>query len=326
MGEGGAVTAGVQIRPFLPGDEVGINNGFNEVFETNRTLEEWHWKFGDDGGLGRMLVALVAGEIVAHFGLLVVPLWWRGRRLLLGQTVDCYAKRRQGVVQSRVFEQLFQAVREHFGAELDGLFGFPGQRHMKLGQLRLGYAPARPVVVWSRAPRPRSVPSVLQPSPWPPADRIDHLWQAARGRLGASFERDAAQLRRRFSSRPGVEYLPVVAARWWGRPEALAVARLQGGAEQTLLVTDLLWDGRRERGLAELDRLLDAEAHAQGATQIEMWLGGDPLAEALLASRGWRSERHPLGLGATAVSFREHFDAADLLGQLYITMADADLV
>jgi hypothetical protein len=273
-----------------------------------------------------MLVAEVEGEIVAHFGLLLVPLRWRGRRLTLGQTVDCYAKRRQGVVQSRIFEQLFRAVSVHFGDELDGLFGFPGERHMKLGQLRLGYAPARPVVVWRRAPR-SGLQSAPQAHAWPSSDRIDRLWRTARGRLGASFERDGAQLRRRFSGRPGVEYRALTVARWWGEPESLAVVRTQRGAEQTsLLVADLLWDGRRDRGLVALDQRLDAEARGLGAEQMEMWLGGDPLAEALLASLGWRAESHPLDLGATAVSFRPDLDAAALLRELYVTMGDADLV
>lgn len=320
------MTAGLQLRPFVPGDERGINEGFNDVFGTRRSLEEWRWKFGAGGELGRMLVAELEGEIVAHFGLLAVPLVWRGRRLILGQTVDCYAKRRQGVVQSRVFEQLFRAVDEHFGGELDGLFGFPGQRHMKLGQLRLGYAPARPVVVWRRFVRPEPR-STRRSHTWPTAGAIDQVWRSAAGRLGAAFDRDAAQMRRRFTGRPGVEYLPIVTSRWWGRLEALAVVRPQQEAERTsLLVTDLVWDGRRDRGLAELDRMLDVEANDLGATQIEMWLVGDPLAEALLASLGWHSELHPLGLGATAVSFRSDFDAAALLGELYFTMGDADLV
>jgi len=32
------------IRPYQKGDEIAINNTFNQVFGTDRSIEEWYWK------------------------------------------------------------------------------------------------------------------------------------------------------------------------------------------------------------------------------------------------------------------------------------------
>lgn len=311
----------VLIRPYRPGDEVAINTGFNEVFGLARSLEEWRWKFGGQGEFGRLLVAERDGEILAHFGTLLASLWWRGRELVVAQTVDCYAKRRQGIVQSRLFEQLFWAFREHFGGEVDALFGFPGARHMKLGHLRLGYAPALPVVVWRRSVRPGSL-RAPRPATVNDSD-LDRLWAHSRHRFGAAFRRDAAASKRRFSGRPGVEYQRVTARRWWTRLEALATTRALGSR---LLVADLLWDGTRVEALERLDSQLDPLARAAGCGELETWLSGDSEAAAVLGALGWIAAPHEQQLGATAVSFRDDVDAVALLNALYVTMADADLV
>lgn len=38
----------ITIRPYEKGDECGINRAYNEIFNHNRSIEEWRWKCGSD--------------------------------------------------------------------------------------------------------------------------------------------------------------------------------------------------------------------------------------------------------------------------------------
>lgn len=313
----------VCVRPYRPGDEDSINRGFNEVFGAQRTVEEWRWKFGLAGQRALIQVAERDGEVVGHFAAVRARCRWRDRDLVLGQTVDVYTLRRPELVQARVFERLVHTAYEAWAAAgLDGVFGFPGDRHLRLGLARLDYCAPRPVLWWTRAARPNQGLATGIRSGWPPATAIDELWANASRRLGASFARDAVASRDRFTGRPGVVYHVLAAWRWWGRLEALVVVRADRGR---LEVADLIWDGRRPQALERLDRALDSLASACGAN-LELWFGGDPLGAAELRRLGWVESAHPQGLCATAKSLRADLDARALVEDLFVTMQDADLV
>jgi hypothetical protein len=313
----------VVVRAYRAGDEVSINEGFCEVFGVQRSLEDWRWKFGDQAERARIHVAERGGEIVAHFAALPARCRWSGREWVLGQTVDVFARRRPGLVQGRLFERL---VREAYAAwaagGLDGVFGFPGERHLRLGLARLDYCAPQPVVVWTRPPRQPALGAGALAQPWPATAELDRLWERASRRLAATFARDGATLALRFSGRPGVDYQLLVVRRWWGRLEAIAVVRADRGR---LEVADLVWDGRRSAALLEIDRQLEALVATAGGS-AELWLGGDPAAAAVLRELGWIEAHHPAGLGATAKSFRADLDARALVETLFVTMLDADLV
>ena len=119
-----------------------------------------------------------------------------------------------------------------------------------------------------------------------------------------------------------MEYLHLV-AREGRRPAALAVLRATG---ETVQWCELLWDGASVRALAALDRAAAAFARACGAARIEMWLGGDPAAEAGFTALGWDRGTHPAGLVMVARSFHPEIDVANFAGSFYLTMGDADLV
>lgn len=315
------------VTAYRPGDETAINRGFARVFGVDRPLDDWRWKFPDEAG-GRRILTLrdPAGEVAAHFAALPVPLSIDGRFLRAGQVVDVYSDRRAGLARRGPFVRLVHEFYRRHGGEHDLplIYGFPGERHFRLGVLALGYSPPRPVRFFSRdlATAPFSKPprsSQLREG----LDReaADALWRRAAHRYPVAVVRDGARLERRFASRPGVDYHHLCVA-VGGEPAAWAVVRAMEG---WLSWADLVWDGR-PAALERLARAVETHGRRLRLPAGHLWLDGDPEAERLLTSLGWIERREPQGICLGAVSFTADLSAAELCRRLYVTMADADLV
>jgi hypothetical protein len=37
-----------EVRLYRPGDEIAINDAFNRIFDRQRSIEEWAWKYHAD--------------------------------------------------------------------------------------------------------------------------------------------------------------------------------------------------------------------------------------------------------------------------------------
>lgn len=318
------------LRPYQPGDEIAISEGFNRVFGLTRPLSEWHWKYPvEPEGRWLMLACDESGALLAHYGAVPVRLRIGAREVRAGQIGDVYTvpETRHGLGAARTYIQTVKAFFAEFGApeKLAVLYGFPGERALRLGLARLGYdqmAP-QPVPVWRRQVSRRGriwtghgVRDGFDPV------AADALWRKAGERYRVAAIRDAAWLARRFTGRPGIEYLHLTAHRR-GRVKALAVVRLMGEVAQWC---ELVWDGEDVRALAALDKAAASFARSRHATQIEMWLAGDEAAEGAFAELGWAPGLHPAGLVMVARSFHPEINVAGFPGAFYLTMGDADLV
>ena len=238
------------------------------------------------------------------------------------------------------FVQLVERFYERYcgAAGLAMVYGFPGERHMRLGRQLLRYCEPLPVPYWRREAAGGSPADGVEPGRWPSRGEsahrhrlrhgfdpvaLDALWRRAAVRYPVAARRDAAWVGPRFTGRPGVEYRHLAAWRH-GRLAAYAVVRIEG---PVLAWAELVWDGRDPRALAALDVEVARLAAAAGVERCELWLANDPPAEALLAARGWRREPLPGGPLQSAVTFLPNeIDARDFTRRLYVTMADADLV
>lgn len=329
------MTAKATLRPYRPGDEDAINRGFTRVFGVPRSVEEWRWKFpaeveGVPGGRRILWLEDGTGEAAAHFAVQPVPLEIDGRTVPAGQAVDIYSDRRQGLARQGPFVRLVRAFYARYGGPegLALLYGFPGHRHFRLGTRLLGYSPPRPVGFWRRdfrvtAPGGRSTWGIAVEEGFE-REAWDRLWDRCRGRYPVAARRDGAWAARRFTGRPGVEYVHLRVRRRGGTdPVAVAVLREGDG---DLSWADLVWDGRREADLAALDRAVEGVAREQGLGRGHLWLDGDPAAQRVLGARGWVPAREPLDLSLGAVALTDGIRAADVARRLYVTMGDADLV
>ena len=312
-------------RHYRAGDEVEINDGFNQVFGLNRPLDEWTWKFPERPE-GRWITLAVEpnGRVLAHYGAVAMQVQFGREHVRAGQIVDAYS--RSEVRGTRIFSTCYERFIDSFGTP-DGLplmFGFPGRYHYEMGLKVLKYVPIGSVPYWVRGTRWR--PSLRG---WGfeirhgfSAEAADDLWRRSAERYDVAAVRDSDWLARRYCGRPGVEYTHLSVWRR-GRPHARAVARAQEG---TLRWAELVWDGRTAGGLVALDRALDRLARRLSCTNLELWLGGDSDAERILERLGWAHRPCPQDLLIVARSFDSRADLKRMQRSFYVTMGDSDLV
>lgn len=324
--------ANVLIREFRPGDEEAVNRGFNRVFGLHRSLDEWRWKFSPGTDRPRILLAEREGEVAGQYAALPVRFTIGQRAVLAGQVVDAFARGGPATFLSlvrRFFDQLCGAEE----GELRLLYGFPGERHARLGVIKLDYGEPVPVPFWRRGPKGgrRGEALLARLAGWrvrrgPDLDAADRLWRRAGDRYPIAVVRDGAWLSRRFLGRPGATYWHLTVERW-GEPSAVAVLRppATDDGPRVLYWAELVWDGRRG-SLERLDLEVARIARATGADDTHLWLGGDRAAESLLTRRGWRRCEHPQRLQLTAKSFDPAIDVNEVRSGIYFTMGDADLV
>ncbi|MCB0210875.1 MAG: hypothetical protein KDJ52_16165 [Anaerolineae bacterium] len=319
-----------QFRPYRRGDEALINQGFNEAFNLDRSLEAWRWKFDSPSGDPWIIVAVDQNnEIVAQYAAVEAPFQLNGHVFRAAQPVDVFCLRRPGTLEHEVH---LNSVRTFFrtyghGDQLALLYGFPGKRALRLGQFELGYGEAVPVPIW-RFPLARFTwPFKRSQSRYEIRDgcqpqELDALWQRCGQRYPAVVVRDSNWLTRRYIRRPhnSYQFLTVWQA---DRIVAWVVWQIAG---DTLQWIDLLWDGEDVHVLAAIQKKLEHLGHRAKAQHLEMWVSGDAQVTAFLSSNGWALGEHPHGLYAVARSFHPDIDGSDVIRHFYFTMGDMDLV
>lgn len=189
----------IEIRPTQPEDLPSLSALFSDRFGHGLEADEWEWKYRRLPGESRSLVALEGGEVVAHAGALCLPARWRGRELGIWQLVDFAGiTRRQGLRSAFVEtgrELLRGLPRE---ADAPWIFGFPSERHFRLGERVFGYRPLTFVEeLAGEIPKtPSSVPIETSDSAF---EGVEEIWR----RCGVDgVRRSAAFLNWRYWARP----------------------------------------------------------------------------------------------------------------------------
>jgi len=323
-----------QLRAYQKGDEARINAGFNEIFQRRRSLEEWLWKFEPQRRRSEIAVAVDAGgDVIAQYAATAVELNVDGRRYRAGQPVDVFCRPLAEARQGRLFVKtvLFFFSRFATPACLPILYGFPGERALRLGKSKLGYQHHRPVRAWRRAVRGprlrwpklrlRGAPTRFQVRAVPDPGAVDQLWRRCAPRYPVAIARDSVWLERRFGSHPDAPY------RYFGvhdheRLRAWVVLRFAG---DTARWVDLLWDGDDPAALTTLQEHLARVARRRGSTGFELWMAGDAAIEAQLPALGWIPETGPQLPDFAVRSFDPTIGGGWLLKNFYYTLADTDL-
>jgi Acetyltransferase (GNAT) domain len=313
---------GYQIRPFREGDEESLNRSFNEAFQLQRPLDEWRWKFPERPYGRWILVVESEGEVVAQYAAIPVLKTIAGKVVLVGQVSDIFCLRREKLIMGRVFVKLVREFYERFGGpeKLNLLYGFPGDRSRRIGQLMLDYGAHRPVRVLGKRTHCRRTwfnsHRVTISDEWEPAA----LWEGCKARYPTATQRDSTWYERRFGA-PHESYL-FLTVRKTGTVVAQAVVKT--GVNKLELV-DLLWDGVDVKAITKLDESVNLLASERNLEKCEMWLGGDAIAEEALANCGWEVGHHEQAT-LVAMSFHSEVDSSAVVDDFYYTLADSDLI
>lgn len=195
------------IRAARAGDETGIASLFGEVFGQSLSLSTWRWKYLRGDEPPPVMIGEEDGRIVCHYGAVRATLMTEGVASTAYAIVDVMCARRY---QGRgIFRR---AAREFFARYCEGgraalIYGFPGERHRRLGEILLGYTPVAPVYAVTKE---LSTPPVRWPAEvWRGLD-IPEDWDARWARIEPRFHlvtrRDRETLEWRFARRPDRQY------------------------------------------------------------------------------------------------------------------------
>jgi hypothetical protein len=132
----------LEIRPTRPEDLASLGALFADRFGHGLAPEEWAWKYHQIPGEGRSLVAIEGGEVLAHAGALALPARWGRGEGPVWQLVDfAGTTRRRGLRAALVdLGQTLLADLPRAG-DAPWIFGFPSERHFRLGERVFGYRP-----------------------------------------------------------------------------------------------------------------------------------------------------------------------------------------
>jgi len=324
-----------EIRPYRPGDERAINEGFNLVFGKLRSIEEWAWKYRADDPPLPIVAAWDGDRVAAHNGGIRAAVQIDGRRVEAVQGVDTYslaAKMRRPewrTAWSEVMDRFAAFAVEEFRVSL--LYGFTGGRavgHMVVRARWDSVEPRRiPLFVRLERPSGRSLASrfftARQIGEHEPA--LDQLWYRVSHRYPVAVIRDAEQIRRRLSGHPSVRYHRwLISPRFSSTPVAFVAFRSDDGCCRWV---DLVWDDSHPGALELVDHLSRRLAEQTGAGREELWLDGDPDAAGWLRTFGFSDGPDPSSV-ARVTRFMDDSLSTEAFaeGRFYTTMADADLV
>jgi hypothetical protein len=201
------MTPGLALRPTLPADLPALSALFARRFGHPLTAAEWEWKYRRLPGEGRSLVAVAGGEVVAHAGALRLAARWRGeggeiREGGIWQLADfaSEAGRAAGMGLRPPLVALGRRLLADLPTPGDApwIFGFPSERHFRLGVHAFGYRPLAVVQPLAGAIPGGAAAGGLEISD-SCGDWAEAIWERS-GALGV--RRSAAFLNWRYHARP----------------------------------------------------------------------------------------------------------------------------
>jgi len=134
----------LELRPTREEDLPALSRLLERRFGHPFAAAEWEWKYRRLPGEARSQVAVsaAAGEILAHAGALCLPARWQGGEGGIWQLVDFAGEAGEGGLRPPLV-----ALGRRLLADLPRpgdapwIFGFPSERHFRLGVHAFGYRP-----------------------------------------------------------------------------------------------------------------------------------------------------------------------------------------
>ena len=146
------------VRPYRPGDEEGILASWRLAFGKEMPLSLWRWKYPDNPRGFRCLLCLdEAGQVVVHYAAQVMRLNYFGKDILGLHLVDSFSHprfrwavggrtglfvRAAWIFLATYLEDVDLPQRVFLATEVPKAqfhYGFPGERHYRLGLKLLSY-------------------------------------------------------------------------------------------------------------------------------------------------------------------------------------------
>ena len=258
-----------------PDDEQELLQLFRRSFGHEMPPEQWRWKYADSTPAGSLVRE--QEQVVAFYGGMPRGVLMFGAQGVAVQIGDVMVEpsRRRILTRRGPFFLSASSFAEGLvgrGKIYDCAFGFPSERHNRLGE-RLGlYGRIGEILdaAWSPLTYRRMMTMRVRPFTESHLHLVAPLWHGmAAGLAGAVvLARDAAYIRHRYLLHPSVQYSPfLVTHRFSGKPLGLLVLRDNGQAGVELL--DLLAPLAMMPTLVEIARRITGKL---GRLKLYAWL------------------------------------------------------
>lgn len=334
---------GFSVRSYREGDELKINEMFNEVFSENRDITHWYWKYRDNpsGAHAISLAESEDGVLAAHYG--GYPVFFysnlNGRErpdefmsFQLGDKMTRKKFRGVGFGKTSLLALTFFHFQDSFASHIPFGYGFGTHHSLKFGLKFLSYAdiepvPFRtmkigmPVKMWGSR-----LKDTLKRVRVSEVTEIDDEWTDFFYRVAPSYRylvrRDAPYLRWRYLSRPDRKYLIL---------KVITGRRLSGWSvfyrkDNKIIWGDALFDRRDLYAAEAIFRSLREHPAAEGAESIECWFPGRPAWwDEKLLRIGFETAPEPNDLHLTGPVFNDPNAPEKIRKHLYYSLGDSDL-
>jgi len=333
----------VFLRVYRDGDELNILPMFQKVFQAQRTMAHWKWKFRDNP-FGSHKIALAVtkdGFLAAHFCGYAVPFYSSvggpGEFMSLqGADVMTHPEfRRLGLGSTSVLTRVTTYFFNKFCVDnMPFMYGYVTGHHKKFGEKFLGYRYMSPipyhVLDLNRVNRSSFTPmeKLSKHIPFVTVKRVtrmtadfDHLFKRASRDYGMLIKKDVAYLKWRYLDCPDQVH-QLFAVKCFGRLVGWCVFSLR---DRVLVWGDALFEKKYAWCVKIIfDPLL--KKHFKGAERIEGWFSQKPeWWTKALKKAGFVKTADPNNLAAGIIFFDMAFNLPFVDRNLYYTMGDSDL-
>ncbi len=332
------------IRSYRSGDEIKINEMFNEVFGQKRDISHWHWKYRDNPN-GPSVISLAEsaeGIFAAHFGTYPLKLccFPPGYTAPVESTVyhtgDKMSKREfrsagfgKSSLLARTFHHLEEAPKQ---PDTAFIFGFLTHHSLRFGLLLLNYKLIEPVpyrhLDWDRLSEIR-ISSYRKLSRGIRAEQVsvvDETWTEFFYRVAPYYDyltkRDAAYITWRYLQRPDRQYV-VVGVKKRSQLAGWSVFFREGNK---IIWGDALYTKDDPDCVRASLMFLRTHPIAEGAEFIECWFPPRPAWwDSILRSLGFKNETEPNNLCLCIAIIKDSNAPEQVKNMLYYTIGDSDL-
>jgi SAM-dependent methyltransferase len=323
------------VRPYIEKDEERILEAFNLVFNQNRTLDHWRWKYLDnpEGGPYTTL-ATHEDNLVAHYSAYPVSLTIEGqlsKTFHVGDTFTVPDKRGVGRGKTSLLSRTVRLFHKLWCEnKIDFFYGFNTGRIQKLGKKILSYDSITPVYEFRSALVTRSKyngknllralsgsTTVIEneAGPW-----ADTLFEKVKHDYKILNTRDRKYLTWRYDNHPDFNYHYVLIKKF-GKTIGWSVIRQEG---DDVLFVDALVSDKYARQL-----LISTQEAASRIKPGGFLLGWFSLVPTWwsnqLINAGFSKQRQSQELDLCLTFFSQRFNAEDIKEGFYFTMGDSDL-
>ncbi len=335
------------IRPYEPSDEPQIIASWEEAFKQRMDAETWRWKYhANPAGFRTMLCLSETGDVAVHYAAQVYRITHNGQKKLalhltdnfshpayrwaLGGKTGLFVKTSWAFLKTYLDEipidPCFKLYVSHPKAHFH--YGFPGQRHYRLGAKLMYYRLFKPGTLYftfsdNKCPSKNSWISLqrCEYQDFPDPDGINKLWQEVLNFFNPfSVIRDYTFLKWRYFNKPNGNYaFFCLKNRFSKKMSAWLIAVSHSREVNTLRIVDFL-----AKDTHSMESLLKGFINENKGRHIECWCSENhPLKKAFLKA-GFMPEDEPLGIVPCA-RCDETGISPDEADKFIWTMGDADL-